>query len=73
MIVAGFEPPAMSVMYADPRGAFSGYSVIFAELDPDDADDATPATVVCLHCLLEGGAQLARGLDFARVHGQVDF
>jgi len=41
VIVAGSEPPAMSVMYADPRGAFSGYSVIFSELDPDDPDDET--------------------------------
>jgi hypothetical protein len=74
VIVAGSERPAMSVAFADPRGAFSGYSVIFAELDPDDLDDATPTTVVCLHCLIEGGdGQLARGLDLARAHGQVDF
>ena len=74
VIVAGTKPPAMSVMYADARGGFSGFSVIFAELDPDDPDDATPATVVCLHCLIqEGDAQLARGLDLAAAHGQVDF
>lgn len=66
MIVAGFEPPAMSVMYADPRGGFSGFSVIFADVDPDESGDETP-TVGCLHCLLEDGdAQLGRGLDLAR-------
>jgi len=64
----------MSVQFADARGQFSGFSVIYSELDPDDPEDATPASVVCLHCLLEDGdAQLARGLDLARVHGQVDF
>jgi hypothetical protein len=35
VIVAGSEHPAMSVMYADARGGFSGYSVIFSELDPE--------------------------------------
>ena len=74
VVVAGSERPAMSVAFADPRGGFSGFSVIFAEVDPDDPDDATPTTVVCLHCLLEDGdAQLARGLDLARVLGQADF
>ena len=48
VIVAGSEPPAMSVQYADPRCGFSGYSVIFSELDPDDPEDATPTEVVCL-------------------------
>ena len=69
VIVVGSEPPAMSVIYAD------GYfSVIFSELDPEDPADKTPATAVCLHCLVEDGdAQLARGLDLARAHGQVDF
>ena len=72
VIVAGEEPPAMSVAFADPEGQFSGFSVIYSELDPDDDD--TASSVVCLHCLLEDGdEQLARGLDLARVHGQVDF
>jgi len=47
--------------------------VILSELDPDDDDDSTPTQTVRLHCLLEDGdEQLARGLDLARVHGQVD-
>ena len=63
-----------SVSFADPVGQFSGFVVIFSELDPGDDDDATPSEMVCLHCLLEDGdQQVARGLDLARVHGQVDF
>ena len=61
----------MSVSFGDPsedssvRGDF--------KLDPDDDDDDTPASTVCLECLLENtGEQLARGLDLARAHGQVD-
>jgi len=64
----------MSVQFADACGQFSGFSVIYSELDPDDPDDATPTTVVCLRCLIQDGdGQLARGLDLARAHGQVDF
>jgi len=41
--------------------------VIYSELDPEDPDDQTPSSVVCLHCLVEDGdVQLARGLDLAR-------
>ena len=49
--------------------------VFFAEYDPDvDDEESFPGELVCLHCLIEeGDEQLARGLDLARVHGQVDF
>ena len=49
--------------------------VFFAEYDPDvDDEESFPGELVCLHCLIEeGDEQLARGLDLARVHGQVVF
>jgi hypothetical protein len=74
-IVVGEELPAMSVSFADPRGAFSGFVVIFSEYEPGvDDEESMPSATVCLHCLVEDGdEQLARGLDLARVHGQVDF
>lgn len=74
-IVVGEEPPAMSVSFAEPAGAFSGYIVIFADLFPGDPGfDELPSEPVCLHCLIQDGdEQLARGLDLAREHGQVDF
>ena len=45
VIVAGSEPPSMSVAFADPRGAFSGFSVIFSEIDPDPAPRAVMLSV----------------------------
>jgi hypothetical protein len=68
-IVVGSERPAMSVAFGD------GYfSVIYSEYDPDHPDDGIPSELVCAGCLIEDGdAQLARGLDLARAHGQVDF
>jgi hypothetical protein len=74
VIVVGERPPAMSVSWVKPTSPYdSGYLVLFWEFDPDD-DDRTPSQVVCLHCLIEDGdEQLARGLDLAKRHGQVDF
>lgn len=60
----------MSVAFAD------GYfSVIFSEYDPEEPDENDgPGDLVCAGCLVEDGdTQLARGLDLARIHGQVDF
>jgi hypothetical protein len=66
--MVGKERPAKSISWDD------GYFVvIYSELDPDDPD-ATPSMPVCLDCLVEDGdVQLARGLDLARINGQVDF
>jgi len=74
-IVVGERPPAMSISWERPvRPWDSGYCVIYSELDPDDDNDPTPSQLVCLHCLLEDDdAELGRGLDLARRHGQVDF
>lgn len=75
VVVVGERPPAMSVAWVRPTSRFdSGYSVIYSELDPELDDDPTPAHLICLHCLIEDGdEQLARGLELARVHGQVDY
>jgi hypothetical protein len=75
VIVVGEKPPAMSVSWEPPRSAIdSGFVVIFSELDPDNENDDTPSGVVCMHCLVEDGdEQLGRGLDLARLHGQVDW
>jgi hypothetical protein len=78
VIVVGVEPPAMSVSYVRPTSRYdSGFAVIFSEYDLELAEDdpAQPSsTIVCLHCLVHAGdEQLGRGLDLARVHGQVDY
>jgi hypothetical protein len=72
--VVGEERPAVSVSFADPSGRFSGFLIFFSEVEPGDDFDALPTGFVCLGCLLEeGDEQVGRGLDLARVHGQVDF
>lgn len=72
VFVVGQERPALSVSWSEEP--FSGFIVFFSEFDPADEHDETPTTPVCLHCLLDDGDdQLARGLDLARRHGQVDW
>jgi hypothetical protein len=68
----GAVSPAMSVSWAPPIGAIdSGYIVIYS--DHIDVLDEAPTTV-CMRCLVDDGdEQLARGLDLARQHGQVDW
>jgi hypothetical protein len=75
VVVVGERPPVMSVAWVRPTSpSDSGYSVIYSEFDPELDNDPTPAHVVCLDCLIEDGdEQLARGLEQARVHGQVDY
>ncbi len=70
--VVGETAPALSISWAPPIAKFdSGYIVFMADADPDDDEDAK---TVCVHCLLEdGGEQLGRGLDLAKVHAQVDY
>lgn len=66
----------MSISWAPPIAANdSGYIVFMADLFPGDPGfDDLPHEAVCLHCLLEDGdEQLGRGLDMARLHGQVDY
>jgi hypothetical protein len=75
-IVVGAEPPAMSISWVKPTSRWdSGFVVFFSEFDPElGDDDPTPSHLVCVHCLVEDGdEQLARGLDLARRHGQVDY
>jgi hypothetical protein len=75
-IVVGKESPAMSVSWEPPIGpADSGFCVFFAEIDPrEESQIESEGEVLCLHCLLDqGGEQLGRGLDLAKVHGQVDY
>jgi hypothetical protein len=69
-IVAGEASPALSVSFGDGM-----YGVFFAECRLDvPADEWPEAVPVCLGCLIEDAdEQLARGLDLARVHGQVDW
>ena len=74
--VIGEKPPAMSISWAPPVAPNdSGYIVFMADLLPDEEGfDDLPAVAVCLHCLLEdGGEQLGRGLDLAKLHAQVDY
>ena len=75
-VVCGKEPPAMSVSWAPPIIPIdTGFCVLFSEIDPDDDEQTDAASgVACIDCLLEdGGEQLRRGLDLARVHGLVDW
>jgi hypothetical protein len=69
-VVAGGELPALSVGFGDGM-----FSVFMAECRLDvPRDDWPESEVVCVHCLIdEGDADLARGLDLAREHGQVDW
>jgi hypothetical protein len=73
-LVIGSERPAMSISF-DKAGAVDFFVVFFADLFPGDPGfDDLPEQLVCFQCLLEeGDAQLARGLDLARLHGQVDY
>jgi hypothetical protein len=76
VVVAGERSPALSVSWEGPSSRFSsGFVVFFSECSLDvDEDEWPPSDIVCLHCLIDDGdEQLARGLDLARVHGQVDF
>jgi hypothetical protein len=75
VVVVGEQKPAMSFAWVKPASPNdSGYSVIYSELDPGDPNDATPSDVICLGCLLEeGDEQLGRGMELAKVHGQVDY
>jgi len=65
----------MSISWEAPLSMrSSGFIVFFAEFDPNDDFDKTPGAFACLGCLVEhGDEQLARGLDLARRHGQVDW
>ena len=74
-ITGGMRGPAMSISWEPPTSPNdSGFVVIFADFDPDDADNDTAGELVCLECLIEAGdEQLGRGLDLARCHGRVDY
>jgi hypothetical protein len=73
VLTVGGERPAMSISWEQPAGPYdSGFLVFFADTDP--ASDDSPTATVCLHCLVkEGDEQLGRGLDLAKLHGQVDY
>ena len=71
-IVAGSEPPVVSVAWFAPVGpSDSGYSVILSDVDPND-DDSSDSELVCLHCLVDDQPEVGVALDLAREHGQVD-
>ena len=75
-IVVGRRPPALSIGWGEEEHpGNSGFIVFMSECDLGVPERAWPeGEPVCLHCLIDGGdAQLARGLDLARVHGQVDW
>ena len=64
----------MSISF-DKAGAVDLFIVYFADLFPgDEGFDDLPEEIVCLHCFLQDcDEQLGRGLDLARLHGQVDY
>ena len=73
-VLVGSERPAMSVSFEGSGGVIPGYLVFFAEYVPGEVEGSTPEELVCVHCLIEeGDTQVARGLELARAHGQVDF
>ena len=76
VFTVGEKLPAMSISWDQPQARNdSGFIVLFSDLPPDDDGfDDVPMVPVCMHCLLEDGdEQLGRGLDMAKLHGQVDF
>jgi hypothetical protein len=67
--VVGSTLPAVSVSYAD--NIYIVFMAECAELPYEAWPEGEP---ICAHCLLEEcDAQVARGLDLAKVHGQVDW
>ena len=66
----GERPPALSVGFGDDM-----FTVFFSECRLDIPEDEWPeARVVCADCLVDvADGQLARGLDLAKAHGQVDW
>lgn len=83
-MVIGELPPVFGVIYvaeAAARAWDSGFTVIWddapheSELHrgPGGQYDDPRVSVVCLHCLIDDSPELGRGLDLARVHGQVDW
>lgn len=66
VVTVGEKPPAMSVSWGD------GFYVMF--MADADLNDEEAGEMQCAHCLMQDGdEQLGRGLDLARVHGQVDW
>lgn len=80
-VVIGSEPPVCGVLFAaGVRPPDSGFTVIWddapferdLQLGEDGWYDDPRVTTWCLHCLIDDHPELGRGLDLARVHGQVD-
>jgi hypothetical protein len=75
-VVIGEQRPAMSISWEPPGPGEKPFYIIFmADLFPDDEGfDDLPQEMACLHCLIgDGDEQLGRGLDLARLFGQVDW
>jgi hypothetical protein len=75
--VLGSEPPAFSIGYMQPMGAWdSSYTILYQDApDPEELEgkiDGPGSELVCMNCLLDEDPALGRGLDLAREHGVAD-
>ena len=75
-MVWGSEPPAFSIGWMEPLGAWdSGFTVLFDDApDPEELEtyknpaDHPGVRLIHLACLLEEHPEIGRGLDIAREH-----
>lgn len=71
-IVAGSEPPVVSISWEPPLSPIdSGYCILLSDVEPD-SDDEDDSELVCLHCVIDDYPEIGRALELAREHGQVD-
>jgi hypothetical protein len=73
-IVVG-SGPTVGISYLAPEESWdSGYCLFdYPPEEVDDEQESDPlhdSQLVCLHCLLEEGPELGRGLDLAREFGE---
>lgn len=75
--VAGERLPAMSISWeqSEHPERWTGHIVFMSECDLEiDYEEWPKSEGVCLHCVIrDGDQQLARGLDLAKIYGQVDY